>query len=160
MTIKVGEKIPTTTLFYMGADGPTKISSDELFAGKKVVVFGLPGAFTPTCSAGHLPGFVIKSDELKAKGIDSIICLSVNDAYVMNAWGERHNAEGAVMMIADGNGDFTRKLGLEADRTKDGMGIRSKRYAMIVDNGTVSLLNLEETGKFEVSDAETILKAL
>lgn len=160
MTIQVGDKIPSVTLHYMGKDGPATTTTDELFSGKKVVVFGLPGAFTPTCSAAHLPGFVVKSDELFAKGVDRIVCVSVNDAFVMDAWGRQHNADDRVMMIADGNADFARAVGLEVDLTGRGMGVRSQRYAMIVDDGTVSLLNVEKPGKFEVSDAETVLKAL
>ena len=160
MTIQVGDKIPQSTLFQMTDDGIKKISSNELFSGKKVVLFALPGAFTPTCSNAHLPGFVVKSDELFGKGIDRIICLSVNDAFVMAAWGEQHHAEDRVMMIADGNAEFTRALGLDVDLSQGGMGIRSQRYAMLVNDGTVELLNVEQPGKFEVSDADTILSSL
>ena len=160
MTIQVGDKIPQSTLFQMTDDGIKKISSNELFSGKKVVLFALPGAFTPTCSNAHLPGFVVKSDELFGKGIDRIICLSVNDAFVMAAWGEQHHAEDRVMMIADGNAEFTRALGLDVDLSQGGMGIRSQRYAMLVNDGTVELLNVEQPGKFEVSDADTILGSL
>ena len=160
MTIQVGDKIPPARLFHMTADGIKKISTDELFTGKKVVMFALPGAFTPTCSTAHLPGYVVKSDELFAKGVDRIICLSVNDAFVMAAWGEQHHVEDRVMMIADGNADFTRALGLDVDLSQGGMGIRSQRYAMVVNDGTVELLNIEAPRKFEVSDAETILNSL
>lgn len=160
MTIQVGEKIPSVTLHRMGTDGPTTITTDELFAGKKVVLFGLPGAYTPTCSAAHLPGYVVKSEELKARGVDRVVCISVNDAFVMDAWGKQHNADDLVMMMADGNADFAKAVGLDVDLTGRGMGVRSQRYAMIVDDGVVSLLNVEQPGKFEVSDAETILKAL
>ena len=160
MTIAVGDKLPSITLTRMTPEGPANVSSEELFAGRKVVVFGLPGAFTPTCSAAHLPGFVVHSDELFAKGVDSIVCLSVNDAFVMDAWGKQHNADDRVQMIADGNADFARAVGLEVDLSARGMGVRSQRYAMVVDDGVVTLLNVEQPGKFEVSDAETILKSL
>ncbi len=160
MTIKIGDKLPSSTLFHMTETGVTKITTDELFTGKKVVLFALPGAFTPTCSALHLPGFVMSSDKLFAKGIDSIICLSVNDPYVMAVWGEQHNVTDKVQMIADGNADFTRAIELEIDRSDSGMSLRSQRYAMIVNNGAVELLNVEAPGKFKISDAETILNSL
>lgn len=160
MPIAVGDKIPLVTLKTLVGDGPRDISTDELFSGKKVVLFALPGAFTPTCSASHLPGFVVKSDDLFAKGVDSIACLSVNDAFVMGAWGRQHNAEDRVLMIADGNAEFTRALGLEVDLTAGGMGIRSQRYAMVVEDGVVTLLNVEAPREYEVSDAETILNSL
>ncbi len=160
MTINVGDKIPSATLHYMGPDGPTSITTDELFAGEKVVMFGLPGAYTPTCSAAHLPGFVTFSEKLFEKGVDKIVCLSVNDAFVMNAWGKVNNADDLVMMAADGNAEFTKALGLDIDLSARGMGIRSQRFAMIADDGVVTLLNVEQPGKFEVSDAETILNAL
>jgi len=160
MTIQVGDKIPSATVQEMQEKGVTNISTDELFAGKKIVVFALPGAFTPTCSNSHLPGYVVKSDELFAKGVDTIVCLSVNDAFVMNAWGTQQNADDRVRMIADGSADFTRALGLELDLTKNGMGIRSQRYAMVVNDGVVETLNIEAAGKFEVSDADTILASL
>jgi len=136
------------------------VSSDEYFANKKVDVFGLPGAFTPTCSAKHLPGFIEKHPELKAKGVDKIACLSVNDAFVMEAWGKAQGADGKVDMLADGNGDLTRALGLEMDATGYGMGKRSKRYAMLVDDGVVKWIAVEQPGQFEVSSAEAVLKAL
>ena len=135
------------------------MSVGDLFGGKKVVLFAVPGAFTPTCSNAHLPGYVVKADELKAKGVDSIICLSVNDAFVMDAWGKDKNAE-QLMMVADGNGEFTKALGLEMDGSGFGLGTRSQRYAMIVDDGTVSKLSVEDPGKLEVSAAEAILEAL
>ena len=160
MTIQVGDKLPSIDLQYK-SDGVVKtINTDELFGGKKVVLFALPGAFTPTCSASHLPGYVVRADELLARGVDRIICLSVNDAHVMQAWGEDQNVEDRVMMIADGNADFTRAIGLEIDRNDAGMGIRSQRYAMIVDDGVVERLELEAPGAFEVSDADSILKGL
>lgn len=160
MTIQVGEKIPSVILTHMTKDGPATVDTDALFAGKKVVLFGLPGAFTPTCSAAHLPGYVVHSDQLFGTGVDRIICLSVNDAFVMDAWGKQHNADDKVMMVADGNAALTKAMGLELDLTERGMGIRSQRYAMIVDNGVITQLNVEAPGKFEVSDAETMLKAL
>ena len=160
MTIAVGDKIPLVTLTRMTDDGPAEVTTTELFERKKIVVFGLPGAFTPTCSASHLPGYVVKSDDLFAKGVDGIACVSVNDAFVMDAWGKRHNAEDRVMMIADGNADFATAVGLELDLRPRGMGVRSQRYAMIVDDGVVTHLNVEAPAKFEVSDAETILGLL
>lgn len=160
MTIKVGDKLPSVTLQQMQENGVTDVNSDDLFKGKKVVLFALPGAFTPTCSASHVPGYLVKSDEIFARGVDSIICLSVNDAFVMHAWGKDQNVEDKIQMIADGSANFTRAVGLELDLTKPGMGIRSRRYAMIVNDGVVEALNVEEAGKFEVSDAETILNAL
>lgn len=160
MPISVGDKIPSVRLKTLTGDGPKDISTDELFSGKKVVLFALPGAFTPTCSASHLPGYVVKSDDLFAKGVDRIVCLSVNDAFVMGAWGREHNAEDRVLMIADGNAEFTKALGLEVDLTAGGMGIRSQRYAMVVEDGVVTLINVEAPRQFEISDAETILNSL
>jgi peroxiredoxin len=160
MAIQVGEKLPSVDLQYMGANGVETINSDELFAGKKVVLFALPGAFTPTCSASHLPGYVVSSDDIFARGVDRIACLSVNDAFVMDAWGKQHNADDRVMMLADGSGHFTRALGLELDLDAAGMGIRSQRYAMIVNDGVVELLNVEAPKEFKVSDAQTILSSL
>ena len=160
MAIQVGEKLPSVNLQHMGADGVDTINSDDLFAGQKVVLFALPGAFTPTCSASHLPGYVVSSDDLFARGVDRIICLSVNDAFVMDAWGKQHNADDRVMMIADGSGHFTRALGLELDLDAAGMGLRSQRYAMVVNDGVVEVLNVEAPQKFEVSDAQTILSSL
>ena len=160
MTIKVGDKLPTVDLQLMGDDGVKTISSDDLFGGKKVVLFALPGAFTPTCSASHLPGYVISSDDIFARGVDLIVCLSVNDAFVMDAWGKQHNADDRVMMIADGSAHFTRAIGLELDLDARGMGIRSQRYAMVIDDGVVETLNLEAPAKFEVSDAQTVLSIL
>jgi peroxiredoxin len=160
MTIAVGQKIPSGKLKTMTAEGPKDITTEELFDGKKVVVFALPGAFTPTCSAKHLPGFVQHAGSLKGKGVDTVACLSVNDAFVMGAWGKDQNVGDKVLMLADGSGAFTEALGLTLDLTPNGMGKRSKRYAMIVDNGTVSALNVEEPGKFEVSSAEAVMKQL
>ena len=160
MTIKVGDKIPQATFKYLSAEGPKEITTDELFGGKKVAFFAVPGAFTPTCSLRHLPGYVDKLDALKAKGVDTIACVSVNDAFVMGAWGKDQKAEGKVMMLADGSGDFARAVELELDLTKGGLGKRSQRYSMLVDNGVVKALHVEAPGKFEVSDADTMLKDL
>ena len=160
MTIAVGDRIPSVNLTYMAAEGPTSINTDDLFAGKRTVMFALPGAYTPTCSAAHLPGFVVHADALASKGIQQIVCMSVNDAFVMDAWGKQHNATGNVMMIADGNADFAKAVGLDVDLSERGMGIRSQRYAMVIDDGVVELLRVEQAGKFEVSDAESILREL
>jgi peroxiredoxin len=160
MTIKVGDKVPSATLMQMKDGGPKPVSTDELFAGRKVALFALPGAFTPTCSAKHLPGYIQQSGALKAKGVDTIACLSVNDAFVMGAWGEQQGAGDKVMMLADGNGDFTRALGLEMDGTKFGMGKRSQRYSMVVDNGVITSLNVEAPGAFEVSSADHLMALL
>jgi peroxiredoxin len=159
MTIQVGDKLPAGKLNVMGAEGPTDISTDEIFSGKKVVLFAVPGAFTPGCSLTHLPGFVVKADELKAKGVDTIACLSVNDAFVMGKWGEDQNADN-ILMLADGNADYTQALGLEMDASGFGMGTRSRRYAMIVEDGTVTLLAVEEGGGVDVSSADSVLAAL
>ena len=160
MTIKVGDTIPSATFMQMKEGGPKPVSTDELFKGKKVALFALPGAFTPTCSAKHVPGFLKQAGALKAKGIDSIACVSVNDAFVMGAWGKEHHAEGKVMMLGDGSGDFTRAMGLELDRIKEGMGVRSQRYAMLVENGVVKALNVEQPGEYAVSSAEAMLEKL
>ena len=160
MAIKIGDKLPSIDLQHKIEDSVETINSDDLFRGKKVVLFALPGAFTPTCSASHLPGYVVSSDQLFDMGVDRIICLSVNDAHVMEAWGKQHNVDDRVMMIADGSVHFTRAIGLEVDLGAAGMGIRSQRYAMIVNDGVVELLNVEAPRAFEVSDAETILASL
>jgi peroxiredoxin len=160
MTIKAGDKVPSATFTVFGPDGPGPITSDELFAGKKVALFAVPGAFTPTCSAKHLPGFKIHAAELKAKGVDTIACISVNDVFVMKAWGESQGVGDDVLMLADGNGDFTRAVGLELDAGRFGMGQRSQRYSMIVDDGKVSELNVEQGGEFKVSSAEYMLAQL
>ncbi len=160
MAIKVGDKIPSAILMEMKSGTPQPVKTDELFAGKKVAVFALPGAFTPTCSAKHLPGFIQHADDLKAKGVDVIACVSVNDAFVMGAWGEQQGAGGKVVMLADGNGDFTRAVGLEMDASKFGMGKRSQRYSLVAENGVVTQLNVEEPGAFAVSSADHMLKKL
>jgi len=159
MSIQVGERIPNIKLAVMRADGPAELSTDEIFAGKKVVLFALPGAYTPTCSKAHLPGYVVHRDAIVAKGVDTIACLSVNDAFVMGAWGEAQNA-GDILMLADGSGAFTEAIGLELDLTDKHMGVRSQRYAMVVDDGVVTHLNVEVGGGFKVSDAETMLGLL
>ncbi len=160
MAIQVGDKIPAVDLQHMADSGVETINSEDLFGGKKVALFALPGAYTPTCSASHLPGYVVASDELFAKGIDLIVCLSVNDAFVMDAWGKQHNADDRVMMIADGSAHFTRAVGLELDLDATGMGIRSQRYAMVINDNVVEVLNIEAPKQFEVSDAQTILASI
>ena len=159
MTIKVGDKIPEGTLTQMTEKGPAPISTSELFGGKKVVLFAVPGAFTPTCSAKHLPGFVQNADALKAKGADVIACMAVNDVFVMNAWCKDQDVGDKILMLADGNGDFAKALGVELDAKGFGLGTRSKRYAMLVDNGVVQQFNLDEKG-FEKSKAEVILERM
>jgi peroxiredoxin len=158
--IKVGDRIPSVKLKHMTAEGIKDITTDEIFKGKKVVLFALPGAFTPTCSAKHLPGFVQKAADLKSKGVDTIACLAVNDAFVMGAWAEHQGAGEKMLMLADGNGDFTRAVGLEMDGTGYGMGKRSRRYALVAEDGVVKTLNVENPGAFEVSSAEAVLKSL
>lgn len=161
MAIKVGDKIPNVTLRIMGQDGkPATLTTEELFKGKRVVLFALPGAFTPTCSRAHLPGFVVNADAIKKKNVDQIVCLSVNDSFVMHAWGKDQNVDGNILMVADGSAEFTKAIGMDDDRTANGMGIRSRRYAMLVEDGVVKALNVEQPGEFKVSDAETMLKLL
>lgn len=160
MTIQVGEKMPQGQFAVMTAGGPSQISTDELFAGKKVVLFSVPGAFTPTCSMNHLPGFVEHADALKGKGVDTIACLAVNDVFVMDAWGKDRGVGDKVMMLADGNADYTRALGLDLDASGFGMGTRGQRFAIVVDDGVVSGLYVEAPGKFEVSSAEHVLGQL
>jgi peroxiredoxin len=160
MAIQVGDKIPNATLKVPGADGLKDASTAELFGGRKVVLFAVPGAFTPTCSAKHLPGFVQNAGALRAKGVDAIVCLAVNDAFVMGAWARDQKVGDAVIMAADGNGDFTRALGLELDGSKFGMGLRAQRFALVAEDGVVRKLAVEAPGKFEVSSAEAILREL
>ena len=160
MAIQVGDKIPSASLRKLTPEGPKEVSTDEIFKGKKVALFAVPGAFTPTCSNKHLPGFVEKAGDIKGKGVDTIACVAVNDAFVMGAWGKAQNCDGKVEMLADGNGDFTRALGLELDASKNGLGQRSKRYSMIVEDGVVKQLNVEAPGAFEVSSAEHMLSRL
>ena len=159
MTVTVGDMIPDAKMTLMGAKGPQDITTSEIFSGKKVVLFVVPGAYTPTCSNAHLPGFVAQADKIKAAGVDEIVCLSVNDSFVMDAWGKSQNAED-LMMVADGNGDFTKAMGLELDGSGFGMGTRSVRYSLIAEDGKITTLNLEQGGAFEVSSAEAILTAL
>jgi peroxiredoxin len=160
MTIQVGDPIPSSTLLKASADGPQPIDTDSYFAGRKVALFSVPGAFTPTCSARHLPGYVEKAGELRAKGVDEIACVAVNDAFVMQAWGQQAGADGKVTMLADGNGDFAEALGLAADFSKFGMGKRSQRWSAIVDDGVVAELNVEEPGAFSVSAADHMIGQL
>ena len=167
MTIKVGDRLPAGTLMeYHDVEkdgcsiGPNPVSIESLTRGKKLVLFGLPGAFTPTCSAKHVPSYLAEYDKLKAKGVDTIACMSVNDAFVMGAWGSELHTDDKVRMLADGSAAYTKALGLELDLTARGMGVRCQRFSMLVDDGVVKTLNLEAPGKFEVSDAETMLKQL
>ncbi len=160
MTISVGDRLPETTFMTMTADGPNPLSSADVFSGKTVALFALPGAFTPTCSAKHLPGFIEKAAEIKGRGVDTIACLSVNDVFVMGAWGEQQGAGDDVMMLADGNGEFAKAVGLEMDGTGFGMGIRAQRFSMLVKDGVVAELNVEAPGEFNVSSAEHILGQL
>ncbi len=157
MTISIGDKMPAGSFTIMTADGPQPLSSDDLFGGKKVVLFSVPGAFTPTCSMKHLPGFVENADALAAQGVDTIACIAVNDVFVMDAWGKSAGADGKVTMLADGNGDYSRALGLELDATGFGMGKRGQRFSVLVDNGVATEVNIEGPGEFEVSNAETAL---
>ena len=159
MTIEAGDRIPDCTLSYMGDKGPVPITTAELFGGRKVVLFSVPGAFTPTCSARHLPGFVDLADDILAQGVDTIACMSVNDVFVMNAWGKSAGAD-RILMLADGNGEFARAIGLELDASDWGMGQRSQRFAFIADDGVVSRLFVEAPGEFRVSSAENVLASL
>jgi len=161
MAIKAGDTLPADVkLMEMGDAGPKQVTVGELTKGRTVVLFAVPGAFTPTCSMKHLPGFVDKAGDIRKKGIDEIVCLSVNDAFVMGAWGKEHGAGGKVRMVADGNGDFTRAVGLEMDASGFGMGARSKRYAMLVKDGKVTELLVEPAGGLNVSSAESVLGKL
>jgi len=161
MTIQVGEKIPAATFKYVTPEGPKDITTAELFGGKKVVLFAVPGAFTPACSQRHLPGYVDKAADLKKKGIDTVACISVNDPAVMGAWGKAQNVGDKVMMLADGSADFARTVGLDIDLSRAGLGVRSKRYSMLVEDGTVKALNVEQVpSQVEVSSADAMLKAL
>ena len=160
MTINVGDRVPSATLLKATPEGPQPVDTDSFFAGRKVALFAVPGAFTPTCSARHLPGFVEKAGELKGKGVDEIACIAVNDAFVLQAWARDAGAEGKVTMLADGNGEFSKALGLTMDASKFGMGTRAQRFSAIVDDGVVSRLNVEEPGAFSVSSAEFMLGQL
>jgi peroxiredoxin len=160
MTIKVGDHLPEANFTTPSAEGPQGLTTDQVFKGKTVVLFALPGAFTPTCSARHLPGFKDHAEAFKAKGVDTIACLSVNDAFVMGAWAKSQGIDGEVLMLADGNADFTRKVGLESDASKYGMGVRSQRYALVAVDGVVKTLDVEQAGEFKVSSAEHVLSQL
>lgn len=160
MTIQVGDRLPSATLTIMTAEGPKPLTTAELCEGKKVVLFAVPGAFTPTCSVQHLPGYVDNAQSLKDKGVDTVACVSVNDPFVMGAWGKDREVGEDLMMLSDGNGDFTAAIGLEMDGSGFGLGTRSQRYAMIIDDGVVSTLNVESGPGLDVSSAETILSVL
>ena len=159
MTIAIGDNIPEANLMVMGANGPEGVSTADLFGGKKVLMFAVPGAFTPGCSMTHLPGYVANADKIKAAGVDTIVCMSVNDAFVMGAWGKAQNAD-EILMLADGNGEFAKAVGLTMDGSAFGLGERSQRYSMIVDDGVVTQLNVEAPGDFSVSSAEHMLEEL
>lgn len=160
MTISVGDKMPDGVFKMMKSDGPGAVSTGEIFSGKKVVLFSVPGAFTPTCSKEHLPGFIEKAGDIKSKGVDTIACMSVNDVFVMGAWGEQAGAGDNVQLLADGNGEYAKALGLELDASGFGMGTRGQRFALVVDDGVVSQLHVEEAGEFKVSSADYILENL
>jgi peroxiredoxin len=160
MTIAVGDRLPDATFRIMTASGPGDITTAELTKGRKIALFAVPGAFTPTCSARHLPGFRDHAEALRAKGVEAIACVAVNDVFVMNAWGKEQNVSDSVLMLADGNGEFTRAVGLELDATGFGMGARSRRYSMVVDDGVVTQLNVEQGGEFKVSSADWLLNHL
>jgi glutaredoxin/glutathione-dependent peroxiredoxin len=160
MTIKIGDTLPSAEFAVTTADGQQKLSTDVIFAGRKVVLFGVPGAFTPTCSMNHLPGFLHNVDAIKAKGVDTIACVTVNDVHVVNAWAKHAGTDGKIMMLADGNGSFAKATGLELDLNVAGMGMRNKRYSMLVENGVVRQLNIEEKSGVNVSGADTILTQL
>ena len=160
MAIQVGDRLPQATFMTPTEDGPAPVTTDDIFAGKRVALFAVPGAFTPTCSARHLPGFKDKASELKAKGVDAIACVSVNDVFVMKAWGKDQGITNEVLMLADGNGDFTKAVGLDMDGKNFGMGLRSQRYSLVVKDGVVEQVNVEAPGQFEVSSADYLLAHL
>lgn len=160
MTIKVGDRMPAGAFKFPGAEGPQQITTEQLFGGKKVVLFSVPGAFTPTCDARHLPGFIQHAADFKAKGVDTVACMAVNDVFVMKAWGKASAVEDKVLMLADGNGDYAKALGLDMDATGFGMGIRGKRFAVVVNDGVVKGLYVEAPGEFKVSSAEHVLSQL
>lgn len=160
MTIKVGDTMPAGAFKFPGAEGPQQITTEQLFGGKKVVLFSVPGAFTPTCDARHLPGFIQHAGDFKAKGVDTVACMAVNDVFVMNAWGKASNVGDNVLMLADGNGDYAKALGLEMDGRGFGMGMRGQRFAIVVDNGVAKQVNVEAPGEFKVSAAEFVLGQL
>ncbi|MGH8313553.1 MAG: peroxiredoxin [Steroidobacterales bacterium] len=160
MAIKAGDRLPIGELRVMGKDGPQKVTTDQLFKGKTVVLFSVPGAFTPTCDAKHLPGFVQAADRIRAKGVDSIVCMAVNDVFVMNAWGKHSNVGDKIVMVADGNGDYAKALGLELDGRGYGLGQRGQRFAIIAKDGVATQVNVEAPGEFKVSSAEYVLDQL
>jgi glutaredoxin/glutathione-dependent peroxiredoxin len=160
MAIKAGDKMPAGSFRHMGKDGQQKITTDELFKGKKVVLFSVPGAFTPTCDAKHLPGFIANIDKFKAKGVNTVACMAVNDVFVMNAWGKHSNATDKVLMLADGNGEYAKALGLELNATGSGMGTRGQRFAIVVNDGVATIVDIEAPGEFKVSSAENVLSQL
>lgn len=158
--IQAGDRVPSMKLMAVGPDGAHEVSTDEVFAGKRVVLFGVPGAFTPTCSNKHLPGFLEHGDALRAKGVDEIACLAVNDQFVMGAWARQEGVGDGVLMLADGSGAFTKALGLELDLTARGMGVRSQRFALVANDGVVERVAVEKPGEFDVSRAESVLAGL
>lgn len=160
MAISVGDRIPDVTLRTMTSDGPTPVQSGDVLGRGKVVLFAVPGAFTPTCSDHHLPGFVLRADDIAAKGVDTIACVAVNDAFVMGAWGQSQNTDGKVLMLSDGNGEFTAKVGLEMDGSRIGLGTRSQRYAAIIEDGVVQELMVESAPGLDVSSADSVLAKL
>ena len=160
MSVNVGDTLPKATLMKAGAEGPQPVDTEDYFKGRRVALFSVPGAFTPTCSARHLPGFVEKADELKAKGVDEIACTAVNDAFVLNAWAESAGAADKVTMLADGNGAFVEALGLTMDGSKYGMGKRGQRFSMVVNDGVIEQINVEEPGAFAVSSADYMVERL
>ena len=160
MSIKIGDRIPSITFKHLGPDGMEDISTEDLFDGKKVILFAVPGAFTPTCSAKHVPGFLAHADQIREKGVDNIVCLSVNDPFVMDAWGKDRGTGNNILMLGDGNGDFTRAIDLSLDLSGNGLGSRSQRYAMIVENGTVTALEVEDGPGLNLSSAENIVNKL
>jgi peroxiredoxin len=161
MAIKVGDRLPRATFRVMTPDGPAPKTTDEVFKGRRVVLVAVPGAFTPTCHRNHLPGYVTKADEIKRKGVDAIVVTAVNDVFVLDAWGKASGCDGNIEFIADGNGDFAKALGLTIDVSDRGLGTRSQRYAMIVEDGVVKTLNVEDApGKADISGADNLLKAL
>ena len=160
MTISTGDRVPAATFKKMTAEGPSEVTTDQLFAGRTVALFSVPGAFTPTCSARHLPGFVDQADQIRAKGVDEIVCTAVNDVFVMDAWGKSAGADGKVSMLADGNGDFVKAIGLTMDGTAAGLGLRGQRFSMIVKDGVITTLNVEAPRDYNVSSADHMLGQL
>jgi peroxiredoxin len=160
MSITAGDRLPKTTLTKASAEGPQPVDSEDYFRGRRVAIFSVPGAFTPTCSARHLPGFVERAEDIKGKGVDEVACVAVNDAFVMQAWGEQAGVDGKVTMLADGNGDFAKAIGLTMDGSKYGLGLRGQRWSAVVNDGVVEQLNVEEPGAFNVSSADYMIERL